>query len=58
MECAYNAGVSAILLRANAYDPKEFAEFPPDQTFNNASELISIEASILLFTSNLAPLTR
>lgn len=39
MECAYNAGVSAILLRANAYDPKEFAEFPPDQTFKNASEL-------------------
>ena len=39
MECAYNAGVSAILLRANAYDPKEFAEFPPDRTFKNASEL-------------------
>ena len=39
MECAYNAGVSAILLRANAYDSLEFAKFPPDRTFRNASEL-------------------
>ena len=40
MECAYNAGVSAILLRNTPYDPIEFTKFTPYKTFENAKELL------------------
>ena len=41
MECAYNSGIMAILIRDRTYNPKEFEEFPPHRTVKNANELLN-----------------
>ena len=40
MECAYNAGVSAVLLSGKANNQEIHTRYPPELTFHNARELL------------------